>query len=174
MKILTLIAISAFALVAGFLTIFFMVLLPSFLIFNLQVASYNASYTIDFISSAALVLAIGLIYFGTQSSLKNRFNLRGRVSSKLARNLILSIIAGVIIGMFYSSFFEDVGFVLVFTPLLIKLELIFQLFLQDVIYQTFTIWFVASFVSICTFDILRTREKNRTGTLRLNNPPTVQ
>ena len=174
MKILTLIAISAIALVAGFLTIFFMVLLPSLLIFNLQVASYNASYEIDVISSTAIVLAIGLIYFKAQSVFRKRFNLRGRVSSKLARNLILSIVAGVIFGMFYSRFFEDAGFVLAFAPLLLKLESIFQTFLQDVIYQTFPVWFLASFVSICTFDILRTREKNRPGTLRLNNPPTVQ
>lgn len=173
MKLLSLLKIWSDLLVAlfgGFLAISFMILFPSFLFSNLQI---NET-TIDVIVSTSLVLLMGIIYVATESRLQKSFSF-GRISKGIARVIILALVAGVTIGMFYSPiFFQGIAMASQFSPFLLKLQIIFREFLQDVIYSTFFLWFTAAFVSISIFNILRTRENNRPNTLRLNNPPTVQ
>jgi hypothetical protein len=169
MKLLSLWKISLVALFGGFLAIFFMISFPSFLFSNLQI---NET-TIDVIVATSLVSLMGIVYVATESRLQKSFNL-GRISKGIARTIILAVVAGVNTGMFYSTFFQDIANAFFFSSFLIRLQLIIQAFLKDVIYSTFFFWFTAAFVSISIFNILRTREKNRPGPLRLNNPPTVQ
>jgi hypothetical protein len=170
MKLLSLWKISLVALFGGFLAIFYMILFPSFLFYYLQI---NET-TIDVIVSTSLVLLTGIIYIATERRLQKSFN-RGRIPRGIARIIILAAIAGVTIGMFYSPiFFQDIAGAFFFSSFSLRLQLIFRAFLQDVIYSTFFLWFTAAFVSISTFNILRTRESNRSDTLRLNNPPTVR
>ena len=161
---------SLLALFGGFWAIFFMLAFPSFLYSNFQ-ANEN---TVNMILSSSLVLAMGMIYVATQSRLQKSFSLL-RISKGIARLIILALIAGVTIGMFYSgAFSQDIAWASQFSPFLLKLQLMFRAFLQDVIYSTFFLWFTSAFVSISIFDILTARENNRPKIVRLNNPPTVQ
>ena len=169
MKLLSLWKISLVALFGGFLAILFLIIFPSFLFSNLQI---NES-TVNLIVSTSLVLLMAIIYVATESRLQKSFN-RGRISKGIAKTIILAMVAGVTIGMFYSTFFQDIASAFFFSSFLLKLQIIFGQFLQDVILGELFLWFTAAFVSISIFDILRTRENNRPNTLRLNNPPTVQ
>ena len=161
---------SLLALFGGFWAIFFMLAFPSFLYSNFQ-ANEN---TVNMILSRSLVLAMGMIYVATQGRLQKGFSL-GRISKGIARVIILALVAGVTIGVFYpSGFFQGIVMVSQSSPFLLKLQLVFRAFLQDVIYSTFFLWFTSAFVSISIFDVLRTRENNRPKIVKLNNPPTVQ
>ena len=158
------------ALFGGFLAIFFMIAFPSILFTNFQINDTAANLVV----SSSLVLLMGIIYVATESRLQKSFSL-GRISKGIARVIILALVAGVTIGMFYSgAFSQDIAWASQFSPFLLKLQLIFRGFLQDVIYSTFFLWFTSAFVSISIFDILRTRGNNRLSTVRLNNPPSVQ
>jgi hypothetical protein len=154
------------ALFGGFLAIFFMISFPSFSYSNF----HTSETTINVIVSTSLVLAMGIIYVATQSRLQKSLNL-GRISKGIARVIVLAVVAGVIIGMFYSpTFFQGIAMASQFSSFLLKLQIMYREFLQDVIYSTFFLWFTAAFVSISLFDILRIRENNRPNTVRLNNP----
>jgi hypothetical protein len=167
------------SLFAGFISLMFFIMFPSFLSMDLQLVSPETAQLAVELAAVIIVGFLGAYYFRLETNLR-RFSKKKNVFRKVVRNLLLTLISGLTITFLNSTLYfsivsgDWVGISLVEAGHLSGLTLILQNVFVSLFAETaFTLYFAVSFVVIFLFDMLWSRDHFHSTRPVLTDPLTV-